>query len=352
MLAVAAVLACTPAVTPDPVEEAIGRMDLRHKVGMMFHVRPQDLQDTLYPVGGVVLFAQDITDSVQLKALTDSLHNLPWHPLVCIDEEGGRVARIGSNPAFDVPRYKSMTAVGRGGVSGARGCGGEIGRYLKRFGVDVNFAPVADVNTNPENPVIGRRAFSCEPVQAGQLASAYLEGLEESGVTGCLKHFPGHGDTTEDTHEGFAHSDKTWEEMLSCEILPFKAGIDAGASMVMVSHISTPRVTGNVIPASLSRQITTEKLREELGFQGIIITDGMAMGAIANKYGSGEATLMAIDAGADIILLPENLPEAFDAVLDAVQKDSTITLERIDSSVRRILKRFENINSYGSQIQE
>ncbi|MBR6886204.1 MAG: hypothetical protein IKN13_02195, partial [Bacteroidales bacterium] len=112
MLAVAAVLACTPAVTPDPVEEAIGRMDLRHKVGMMFHVRPQDLQDTLYPVGGVVLFAQDITDSVQLKALTDSLHNLPWHPLVCIDEEGGRVARIGSNPAFDVPRYKSMTAVG------------------------------------------------------------------------------------------------------------------------------------------------------------------------------------------------------------------------------------------------
>jgi len=164
----------------------------------------------------------------------------------------------------------------------------------------------------------------------------YIKGLEDAGVASCVKHFPGHGDTQADSHYGYAATNKTWEEMVACEMIPFKAAIDHKVPMIMTAHIGTPNVTNNEIPATVNPVILQEKLRKELGFQGIIITDGMAMGAITRQYTSAEATLLSLQAGADIILGPKNYIEAFEAVLAAVA-DGTLTEERINESVRRVL---------------
>ena len=353
-----------PAPEPDVIEEQLARMTLREKVGQLFCVRPEafdvalewdtyeklasyQLQEVTpqmvkvnaeYPAGGIILFAHNIQDPDQLDTLVNHLKAFNGEPLLYIDEEGGRVARIGNNERFQVKRYTSMAAVGRtGDPQNAFECGNTIGTYLKRYGLDVDLAPVADVNTNPQNPVIGPRAFSSDPQVAGKMVVQYLKGLEKAGITGCVKHFPGHGDTKADTHFGYAQTNKTWEEMLACEMIPFRAAIAAGVPMVMTSHIGAPAVTGSNVPATVSPLLVTDKLRKELGFKGIIITDGMAMGAITRQYTPEEATLLSLEAGADIVLGPKDFIKAFDAVVEAV-KDSTLTEARIDESVRRVLR--------------
>jgi beta-N-acetylhexosaminidase len=290
-----------------------------------------------YPVGGVTLFSHNIDNPEQLKAFTQDLHALPGAPLLSIDEEGGRVARIGGNERFDVPTYTSMAAVGAtGDPAKAYEAGVAIGTYLKEYGLDVDFAPVADVNTNPRNIVIGDRAFSDNPKTAAPMVVKFLDGLEKVGIVGCVKHFPGHGDTVGDSHHEYVQSDKTWEEILNCEMVTFKAAIRAGAPMIMSAHVALPNVTGDKLPATLSHLMLTEKLRGELGFQGVIITDAMGMKAVSDRYSSGESAVMTLQAGADIVLMPENLPEAFEAVLSAVE-NGTLPESRIDESVRRIL---------------
>ena len=346
----------------DAIEAQLSRMSLREKVGQLFCVRPEALDPVFqssgkgmveykmqavneqtkafseqYPVGGVTLFSHNIDNPEQLKAFTQDLHALPGAPLLSIDEEGGRVARIGGNERFDVPTYTSMAAVGAtGDPAKAYEAGVAIGIYLKKYGLDVDFAPVADVNTNPRNIVIGDRAFSDNPKTAAPMVVKFLDGLEKVGIVGCVKHFPGHGDTVGDSHHEYVQSDKTWEEILNCEMVTFKAAIEAGAPMIMSAHVAVPNVTGNKLPATLSHLMLTDKLRGELGFKGVIITDAMGMKAVSDRYASGESAVMTLQAGADIVLMPENLPEAFEAVLSAVE-DGTLPESRIDESVRRIL---------------
>ena len=349
---------------PDVIEQQLSAMTLREKVGQLFCVRPEafdvalswetyeqvasyQLQEVTpqmqkvnaeYPVGGIILFAHNIDNPDQLDTLVKHLKAFNGSPLLYIDEEGGRVARIGNNDHFQVKKYASMGAIGKtGDPANAYECGFTIGTYLKRYGLDVDLAPVADVNTNPNNPVIGTRAFSSDPELAGRMVVQYLKGLEKAGVAGCVKHFPGHGDTRTDSHFGYASSGKTWEEMLGCEMIPFKAAIKNGVPMVMTAHIGTPAITGSNVPATVSPVILTEKLRKELGFNGVIITDGMSMGAITRQYTPAEATLLSLQAGADIILGPKDYIPAFEAVMNAVERDSTLTEARIDESVRRIL---------------
>ena len=346
----------------DAIEAQLARMSLREKVGQLFCVRPEALDPVFqssgkgmveykmqavneqtkafseqYPVGGVTLFSHNIDNPEQLKAFTQDLHALPGAPLLSIDEEGGRVARIGGNERFDVPTYTSMAAVGAtGDPAKAYEAGVAIGIYLKEYGLDVDFAPVADVNTNPRNIVIGDRAFSDNPKTAAPMVVKFLDGLEKVGIVGCVKHFPGHGDTVGDSHHEYVQSDKTWEEILNCEMVTFKAAIEAGAPMIMSAHVAVPNVTGNKLPATLSHLMLTDKLRGELGFKGVIITDAMGMKAVSDRYSSGKSAVMTLQAGADIVLMPENLPEAFEAVLSAVE-DGTLPESRIDESVRRIL---------------
>ena len=351
-------------VNPALIEKQLQEMTLREKVGQLFCVRPEAFDVALewdtytkiatyqlqavneqmvkvnaeYPAGGIILFAHNIKDEPQLAAFMKDLRSFNGDPLFYVDEEGGRVARIGNNENFQVEKFPAMGEIGKtGDTKNALRAGKVIGGYLRHYGFDVDLAPVADVNTNPENIIIGARAFSDNPAIAAPMVAQYVKGLQAAGIVSCLKHFPGHGDTYADTHLGYAVSHKTWEEMLGCEMLTFKAGIAAGVPMIMSAHISAPKVTGSEIPSTLSPVILQEKLRGELGFQGVIITDGMEMGAITRQFSSEEAAIRAIQAGADILLGTRDYPKVFDAVLKAVE-DGVITESRIDESVRRILK--------------
>ena len=338
-------------------------MTLREKVGQMFFVRPDALDPSQtqqqindadadgvtaltdamsavladYPVGGVVLFGKNITGPQQLTDLTGQLHAAMDTPLlIAVDEEGGTVARLANHAAFDLPRYESAAAVAAaGGAQAVRQMYAEIGGYLDSYGIDLDFAPDADVNTNPDNPVIGTRAFSSDPQTAAGMVAAAVEGFADTGVLCCVKHYPGHGDTAEDSHKSLAATHKTWAELAACELLPFRAGVRAGADLVMAGHIAAPEVTGEDTPASLSPQLMGS-IRTGLGFSGAIVTDSLAMEGITGLYSAGEAAVLAVQAGADILLMPNGLAEAFDAVVAAVE-EGTIPESRIDESAARVL---------------
>lgn len=343
----------------------IDSLTLEEKVGQLFVIRPDSIDPDLtpqdieknfasgvtsvsekmigeyekFPAGGFVLFQKNIKNPQQVKAFNNQLHGLgKIRPLIFIDEEGGTVARLANTKSFNLPKFQNMGELAEAKKeAGVYEAGRTIGTYLHSYDFDVDFAPVADVNTNPKNPIIGTRAFSTNPKDAGKMAMSFMAGLRGTGVEGCLKHYPGHGDTSTDTHKGYAETNKTWEELKECELLPFIEGIEGGAEMIMSAHIAAPNVDAQGLPATLSKILLTEKLRNELGYTGLIITDAMEMKAITSKYSDGEAAIMAIQAGADMILMPYDYREAYKAVLDAV-KNGEIPESRINESIRRILK--------------
>lgn len=360
----AALLLCGCAMGEESTVKALlNEMTVEEKVGQLFFVRPDALDVSMelmlvndtaaegvkrvadpvreglrqYPVGGIVLFGKNIESPEQVKTLLQDLRGASAvPPLFAVDEEGGIVARIARSGVFDVPVIGPMGDIGASGdPESAREACRAIGTYLKEIGFDLDFAPVADVNTDPNSP-IGNRAFGIDPALTADMVAAAVGGFQEAGIACTLKHFPGHGNTGEDTHVNNACTMKTWEEMLQCEMLPFAAGIRAGADAVMIGHFSAPTVTGDETPASLSYTVVTDKLREEMGFTGIIITDALNMDAIVFGYSAAECTVLALQAGCDALLIPADLPAAYDAVLEAVQTGA-VSMERLDESVERIL---------------
>lgn len=339
----------------DKAEEFLSSMTLEQKIHQMFVITPEQLMgyesvtemdDTTkerfeqYPVGGVICFAENLCSAEQTRKLLADMQSTSYEveglPLfLCVDEEGGRVARIGNNPSFAVEKVGPMAKVSS--LEEAYACGNVIGQYLHELGFNVDFAPDADVLTNPENTVIGDRSFGTDAEMVTEYATAYSDGLHANDVLSCFKHFPGHGATKDDTHKGYAYSDKIYEELAKAELVPFAAAEEAGADMVMVAHIALPNVTGEDTPCSLSYQMITEILRGDLEYEGLVITDALNMGAIAETYDSGEAALMAVEAGVDLLLMPEDVEEAYAAIYAAVQ-GGEVTEERIDESVRRILE--------------
>jgi beta-N-acetylhexosaminidase len=340
-------------------KDVLGKMSLREKVGQLFIVRPEALAENSnaetapatdrvddavisrieeYPVGGIALFSRNITSAEQLPMFISDLQSSSKYPLfIAVDEEGGRVARIANSDFFNVASYKSMEDIGKAGdASKAEEVGRQIGLYLKELGFNLDFAPVADTNTNPQNIVIGDRSYGSDPALVARMVSAQLDGMHDSGIMGTLKHFPGHGDTKDDTHSGYVSIEKTWDELKECELVPFITALPK-ADMVMVSHITAVNVTSDKLPTSMSETMITGKLRNELGYDGVIITDAMAMGAVADNYTSAEAAVTAVKAGVDIVLMPQNLDEAFNGVINAVT-DGEISMARLDESVMRILK--------------
>lgn len=183
--------------------------------------------------------------------------------------------------------------------------------------------------------MIGDRSYGSDPALVARMVSAQLDGMHDSGIMGTLKHFPGHGDTKDDTHSGYVSIEKTWDELKECELVPFITALPK-ADMVMVSHITAVNVTSDKLPTSMSETMITGKLRNELGYDGVIITDAMAMGAVADSYTSDIAAVMAVKAGADIILMPESLEKSFNAVLNAVNSGE-ISISRIEESAERVL---------------
>ncbi len=335
------------------VNNAIADMSLEDKVAGLFIIRPEAItgvgtavqagdgtRDALakYPVGGLVYFTKNIQSSEQLKEMLGNTAGYAKYPLfLAVDEEGGRVARVAE--ALGLENVGAMASVGAtGDAQAARNVGTTIGTYLKEFGFNLDFAPVADVQTNPENTVIGDRAFGSDPASVSLMVQAAVEGMQEAGVSACLKHFPGHGNTTGDSHEGAVETGRTLEEMQAAEFLPFQAGIAAGVDMVMVGHISAPGLTGgDALPASLNEAVITGILRNQLGYDGIVVTDAMDMAAISAYYASDEAAIKALKAGADMILMPEDFVQAYEGVIAAV-RDGRIDEDRVNDSLKRIYR--------------
>lgn len=343
---------------PDPKEirirDMMSEMTLEDKVSQLFIVRPEQLTyvdvavqagDTTKeclekrPVGGLVYFKQNIIDEQQLKTMIENTKSYSKYPIfIGVDEEGGTlVSRIANHDVFSVEDVPDMQIVGASGdYDEAYRIGKTIGSYLYDLGFNLDFAPVADVLTDPSNTAIGVRSFGPDPAVDAQMTARVVQGLQEQGVNAVLKHFPGHGGTTGDSHLEAVSNERTLDELQKTEFVPFAAGIEAGADCVMVGHIMLPSVTGDNMPATLSPVIVTNILRGAMGFNGVIITDSMRMEAITSYYSAEEAAVRAIQAGVDMILEPADFDEAYTGILNAVQSGA-ISEERLDESVYRIL---------------
>ena len=338
--------------------EILESMTLEEKVCQLFMITPEALTGVgtvvqagtstknaidQYPVGGLIYFSQNLQDPGQTRTMLANTQQYAkertgFPIFLSVDEEGGQVARVGSNPAFGVEKIGNMSDVGsRGDTQEAYEVGSTIGAYLSDLGFNMDAAPDTDVLTNPDNQVVKYRSFSSDPQLVTEMAASELRGLNEQGIIGMYKHFPGHGGTTDDSHEGYAYVDDTLEELKSGAFVPFQDGIDNGIQVIMVSHISCPNVTGDNTPATLSKMMITDILRNDMGFDGMVITDAMNMGAITAQYSSSQAAVAALNAGVDMLLMPEDFQSAYQGVLGAV-KDGTVSEERIDESVRRILE--------------
>lgn len=335
-----------PTVTPtDEAQRILNSMTIEQKIYQMFIVEPEALGNKNIdeaikqrPVGGIVYFAKHLTgkkNTIQMLSDTTkaALVAEGMIPFLCVDEEGGRVLRVGSAGYG----YEQVGPMGKvTSEDEAYKCGSTIGSYLKELGFTVDFAPDADVITNPDNKVIGDRSFGTNPDVVTKYANAFANGLHSQGILSTFKHFPGHGGTVGDTHEGFAYTDKKYEQLFNEELVPFRGAQKNNIDFVMVAHISVPNIIGDNTPCSLSRKMITDVLRGELEYEGLIITDSLEMGAIINKYTTEQAVVMAVEAGADIILMPASLDTAFNAVRVAVS-NGRISEERINQSVLRII---------------
>jgi beta-N-acetylhexosaminidase len=339
----------------DKVEKIVNNMTLEEKVGQIFMVVPEavdkdggsttvfteniEKEVEKYNLGGYILFAANIENPTQTQELINGFKkSSKIQPFIGVDEEGGRVARIGKNSAMGVEKIEPMAQVGKSqNYERANEIGTTIGKYIKNLGFNLDFAPDTDVLTDSNNTEIGDRSFGNDPEVVGKMATEVVKGLQSENISTVLKHFPGHGGSIGNSHQGFSLSNRTEEELKKCEIVPFKTAIENGADCVMVAHMSLPNVTGDNIPATLSKKVVTDMLKTELNFKGVVFSDSMSMGAITENYGTGDACVKAVEAGIDMVLMPENLDEAYNAVLEAV-KNGKISQERLDDAVSRIIK--------------
>lgn len=347
-------------ITPETQQavDFVAGMTLEQKIAQMFVITPEaltgypnvtaagDTTKTCYqqkPVGGIIYMEENLLGSEQttkmltdMQAIAEETTGLP--AFLSVDEEGGTVTRIAKNEAFGVNDVGNMSEIGASGDTSKAGQAGvTLGTYLKALGFNVDFAPVADVLTNPDNTVIGTRSFGSDPQTVADMVSAELQGLQSQGVYGVVKHFPGHGGTAGDSHEAAVTLDKGIEDLMAAELVPFERAVQDGVSFVMVGHISVPSVVGDDTPASLSQMMVSSVLREQLGYDGIVITDALNMGAVTGNYSSDQAAVLAVNAGVDMLLMPQDYEAAYNGLLAAVQ-EGTISEERIDESVVRIVR--------------
>ncbi len=326
----------------DPVQEQLDKMTLDEKAAQMLVVDRSEItvseaeQEMLSktPYGGYILMGGAYGTLAETRKMVEKLQSAAKTPLIITtDQEGGIVQRIQNTSypqATDIP---DMYSVGEtGDASYAKEIGRVIAEELRTIGVNVDMAPDADVFSNPDNTVIGRRSFSSDPQIVAIMSQALAEGLEQNGVAATFKHFPGHGDTATDSHLSLPVINRTREQLDESDLVPFKNAIKNNAQFIMVGHIALPELTGDNTPATLSHKITTELLRNELGYKNLIITDGLNMGALTNNYPETEIYKKAVEAGADLLLLPVNPQVALETIKTQIPET------RINESVYRILK--------------
>lgn len=344
-------------ILADRVQEKLDEMTLEQKVAQLFVVRPESLTGVSQviaagdatkaalekmPVGGVVYFADNLQDTDQTREMLsntmkfgEEISGLPL--FLCVDEEGGTVSRVGGNPGFGVDNVGDMCDVGAtGDTDHAYEVAKHIGTYLQYLGFNVDFAPDSDIANNPDG-TMGLRSFGSTADVVAPMVAAQVRGFEDGGVLCSAKHFPGIGGALGDSHDGRIYSEKTLDEIRAEELVPFEAAMEENVPFIMVGHLSMPTITGDNDPASMSSEIVTDLLRDELGYEGIIITDSMAMGAATDSLPVERLGVEPLKAGVDMVLMPEDLEAAYQGVLDAVASGE-LTEERIDDSVRRVIK--------------
>lgn len=316
---------------------------LREKIGQMFLVgcqetilsRDEALIFAEYQFGGFILFQRNCADAAQLVSLSrclwDSVNEIP--PFIAIDQEGGRVHRL-PEPFTHFPSAASIG--GTNDTDLAYRLGGAVASELRLVGINLNFAPVLDVNSNSLNPVIGDRSFSAEPKQVGEIASAWASGLRDGGTIPCGKHFPGHGDTDKDSHNELPTVSKTLDELKAVELPPFAHACRNRIESLMTAHVLYPGLDPN-LPATLSKPIVTGLLRHQLGYDGVVFSDDLEMKAIADNYGVEEATAGAVRAGVDVLLFCHQVDKAVKAFefLCAEAANDAVVRARVEDSFRR-----------------
>ncbi|MBQ8688425.1 MAG: hypothetical protein IJ512_07770 [Ruminococcus sp.] len=337
------------------VDELMSSMTLNEKIYQMFIVTPEALTGfsgsvteagsltksslEAIPVGGLIYFDQNLENWQQTYEMlslsqqyTQDAHN-GIGLFLAVDEEGGSVARVsqklGTYSSYDMEYYGANLD-----YNSAYNLGSTIGSSLRELGFNLNFAPVADVNISPTNE-LGSRIFSSDPQVVSDMTAQFVYGLEGTGVSATLKHFPGLGAGSGNTHNSSVVIDRTHAQLYDTEFTAFQGGIQAGADFVMVGHQITTASLDN-LPGDLSRTVVTDWLKSELGFSGLVVTDSHSMGAITENYTPGEAAILSIQAGVDIILMPYDLSNAVTSVRNAIEAGD-ITEERINESVRKIL---------------
>jgi len=321
------------------IEEKIGQLIFAGIDGTtMTHETRQLIHD--YKVGGIILFANNMTSHKQTIELLQQIKNANEQnklPLFLgVDQEGGRVERLSEE-------IKKLPAAMRVGEQDNPDVSFEFGKLLsqqvKLYGFNLNFAPVLDINSNPNNPVIGERSFGNTAEMVSQHGIKVMEGIQSENIIPVIKHFPGHGDTDTDSHFELPQVDKNLPELESQELIPFKRAIEAGADMIMTAHILLPHIDPDY-PATISKKVIHDLLREKLNFTGVIITDDMTMQGLTDHFEIGQAAVQSIQAGSDIILVAheyETIFSVYDALKTAIENDE-INEDRLDESLERIIK--------------
>ena len=334
------------------LEEKVGQMIISGIEGDSFSSEIENLI-TKQKVGGIIFLKKNLTNphrSIALiNAIKEQIKLEKYHLFLSVDQEGGRVTRLPG--LLDQP---TNLEIGRKNDEVLTfGIGALLAMQVKAFGMNMDYAPVIDVNSNPNNPVIGDRAFGDDVQIVSNLGVETMQGIQSENVVSVIKHFPGHGDTDVDSHMELPVIYKTLEDLKSLELIPFQEAIANGADVVMVAHILMPNID-NRFPSSMSEDIITGILRNQLGFEGVIVTDDMTMDAIEDNYEMGEAAVQAIKAGNDIVLIAHeynNIQRAIEAIVQAV-KDGEITVERINESVDRIIKLKEKYKLNNDLVKE
>lgn len=350
-----------PTPTPDPAAELLAGMTVEQKVSQLLVAGINGLEPgddgtravADYQVGGIILFGRNVKSAEQLTDLTNGLKELngDYIPLfLSVDQEGGRVDRMPPEVA-DLPAAYQFGQIADPDqrMDACFALGQALAAQCTAFGFNLDFAPVMDIWSNPDNTVIGDRAFGSDLESVTYAANETAWGILSGGVIAAAKHFPGHGDTAVDSHYGLPVVDKSLEELLDFELVPFRQAIentcvygayagDSAIPVIMVSHILMTAIDPDR-PASLSEPVVTGLLREEMGFDGVVCTDDLTMAAVSDSYGMGEAAVLAVEAGCDLLLVcheADNLTAARDALLAAVDS-GRISMERLDESVYRLL---------------
>lgn len=323
------------------VNKLMDKMSIEEKIAQMLVVyyAKDTVDDNLKksikstPFGGFILTRDNITTyDKTLKFVKDLQNNSSIPMIISIDEEGGNVQRLEYINDKKVTHIPYMYELGKtNDISLAYDTAKVMAEELRTIGVNVTYAPVLDVYSNPNNPVIGKRSFSENPNIVSNMALSFSKGLEENKVISTFKHFPGHGDTDTDSHISLPIINKTYEELKETELIPFQKAIDSGAKIIMIGHIALPKIVGDNTPSSLSKKIVTNILKKDMHYDGLVITDALNMGALTNNYTDEEIYIKTIEAGVDLLLMPNGSKKAIEIIKKKVSED------RINESVRKIL---------------